>query len=149
MLDALMLSAGLALATVLVHLAGLEALIALLRRIRLPARRRGPLGWLRQGLAILGVLIGLFLLHGVEMWIYAWAYYGLGEFPDMETALYYSVSTFTTLGQGDVVLQPPWRLVGALEAFVGFLMLGWSTAFLVALIGRMRALEVEIEGGVE
>jgi ascorbate-specific PTS system EIIC-type component UlaA len=30
-----------------------------------------------------------------------------------------------------------WRLVGALEALVGFLLIGWSTAFMVQTLRRI------------
>lgn len=55
--------------------------------------------------------------------------------PDFESALYFSATSFTTLGYGDVVLDPKWRLFGAIERANGLLLFGWSTAF------RMRALE--------
>jgi hypothetical protein len=57
--------------------------------------------------------------------------------PDLETAAYFSLTCYTTVGYGDVVLPEPWRLLGPLEAAVGVLMLGWSTGVLVAVIGLM------------
>jgi hypothetical protein len=54
---------------------------------------------------------------------------------DFESAAYFSLTSYTTVGYGDVVLRGPWRLLGPLEAAVGVLMLGWSTGILVAVIG--------------
>jgi hypothetical protein len=51
----------------------------------------------------------------------------------LETAAYFSLTSYTTVGYGDIPL--PWRLLGPLEAAVGVLMLGWSTGMLVAAIG--------------
>ncbi len=72
----------------------------------------------------------------------AWAslFYGLGEFRDFPTAYYHSAVNFTTLGYGDIVMSPRWRLLGPLEAIAGMLMFGISTAGLfgvaLALIRR-------------
>jgi hypothetical protein len=57
--------------------------------------------------------------------------------PDLESAAYFSLTSYTTVGYGDVVLPEPWRLLGPLEAAVGVLMLGWSTGILVAAIGTI------------
>jgi len=75
------------------------------------------------------------------VWLYAGAYLALGARPDLETAVYFSTASFTTIGYGDVVLDRQWRLVGAIEGANGLLMFGWSTAFLFSVISRMRALE--------
>lgn len=66
-----------------------------------------------------------------------WALFALevGAWADLETAVYFSLTSYTTVGYGDVVLPPPWRLLGPLEAAVGVLMRGWSTGILVAVIG--------------
>lgn len=52
--------------------------------------------------------------------------------PDWETALYFSTATFSTLGFGDVVLAKNWRLFGSFEGVNGFLLIGWSTAYLIS-----------------
>ena len=98
---------------------------------------------LRQMVFILLVVLGLFLIHAVEIWAYAGVYMLLGAFEDFETALYFSTSTFTTLGYGDVYIDGEWRLVGAIEGFNGFLLIGWSTAFLVSVIARLRSTETD------
>lgn len=62
----------------------------------------------------------------------AWAalFVGCGEFDDFSTAFYHSAVNFTTLGYGDIVMSPSWKLLGPLEAIAGMLMLGVSTAVL-------------------
>jgi len=52
------------------------------------------------------------------------------------TMLYFSLVTFATLGYGDIVLAPGYRIFGALAATCGSLMLGWSTALIFAAISR-------------
>jgi hypothetical protein len=123
--------------TVTVHFFGLMALLWMLR-----ARFRSVHDtWVREGAAIFIVVLGLMLIHAVEVWLYAGAYLLLGALPDLETAVYFSTTSFTTIGYGDIVLDRRWRLVGAIEGANGLLLFGWSTAFLFSVISRMRALE--------
>ena len=81
----------------------------------------------------------LFILtaHTVEIWVWAGLYLLLGEFSSLETALYFSAVTATTLGYGDVVLSPMWQLLSAFEAVGGLMLFGVSTAFLIALVQRV------------
>jgi voltage-gated potassium channel Kch len=98
----------------------------------------------RRMLTIMFVVFGLFGVHTIEIWSYAALYrFVLQTMPDFETALYYSTVTFVSLGYGDVLLPKQWRLVGAIEAANGIILLGWSTAFLVTVINRLQALEHE------
>lgn len=130
--------------TTIMHLAGITGLIALLRAGRDHAGEHPPV-W-RQFAAILVVVFCLFALHTIEVWAYGAFYMAVGAFDTLEEALYFSTSTFTTVGFGDVVLEKDWRLFSAIESANGFLLIGWSTAFLVAVTARLRILEAEMEG---
>lgn len=123
--------------TVTVHFFGLLALLWMLRA-RAHALHET---WTRQGAAILAVVLGLMMIHTVEVWLYAGVYLAIGALGDLETAVYFSTTSFTTIGYGDIVLDRKWRLVGAIEGANGLLLFGWSTAFLFSIISRMRALE--------
>jgi voltage-gated potassium channel len=79
----------------------------------------------------------LLLLHLVEMAVWAAAYTVGNVLPDFETALYYSLKSYTTVGYGDVLPSASWRLLGPIEAAVGILMLGWSTGIIVAAVQRI------------
>lgn len=135
-------STAMVLATTLVHLGGLAALLPLLR---FSVRRAMPRRILRQMAAIVLAAIGLIALHGAEIWAYAWLFDAVGAVEDFETALYFSTATYTTVGYGDVLLARPWRLVGAIEGANGIILLGWSTAFFVAIVSRIGIVEREIE----
>lgn len=124
--------------TVLIHFGGLLALLRLLRRH--DAQRRAEASQVRPGAVIVVVVLGLMGIHSIEVWAYALAYLALGALPDLETALYFSTVSFTSLGYGDIVLDRGWRLLGAIEAANGLLLFGWSTAFLISVIDRMRVL---------
>ncbi len=130
--------------TVIVHLAGLAILLALLRRYRRASRRL--LVILLNGGAILVAAFGLFALHSVEIWIWAGIYQWLGAFVDFEHALYFSTSTYVTIGYGDVILPPGLRILGAIEGASGIILIGWSMAFFFAIVDRMKLLERRFEG---
>ncbi|MDE2383528.1 MAG: two pore domain potassium channel family protein [Alphaproteobacteria bacterium] len=126
-------------ATVTVHFFGILFLLYLLRQ------HGGNLkvhhSSFRQGFVILVVMLGIFAIHTVEIWLYAVLYFALGALPNFETALYFSTVTFSSVGYGDVVLSPQWRVFGAIEAPNGLILIGWSTAFLISLMSRLRTLE--------
>lgn len=127
-----------------IHFVGLVGLTAVLRRRGVhPHNLTTTLG---QGASILVVAFGLFALHSIQIWIYAFAYIFLGEFSRLETAVYFSTACFTTVGFGDVILSHDWRMLSAAEAANGFLLIGWSTAFFVSVSARVRAFEARIEG---
>lgn len=143
----LMLALALFVATSLIHLGGLVGLSVLLRRRGVhPANLTTMTG---QGLSIIFIVVLLFLLHAAEIWLYALVYLWLGQFGDMESALYFSTSTFTTVGFGDVYLDRPWRMLSAAESANGFLLIGWSTAFLVSVSAKVRAFQAEIAEVIE
>lgn len=86
----------------------------------------------RRIIAMITVVLGIFAVLTVEIWLWAACYDFLRIVPDFETALYFSTTTFATVGYGDVVPDHSWRLLAALEGINGFLLIGWSTAYLVA-----------------
>ena len=130
-------------ATVLIHFAGLAVLIAVFQRQYM--RRGKRPGVVRQMVSVVALVLGLFALHTIEIWMYAAVYAGLGLTDTFETALYFSTSTFTTVGYGDVVLNEDWRLLSAIEAANGFILIGWSTAYLVTVTGMIRAIDSTLE----
>jgi hypothetical protein len=82
------------------------------------------------GLVMLLMMLGYF----VQIALWAGLFMLLGEFDEFATSIYYSGVTFATLGYGDIVLSERWRLLGALEAGNGVLMLGISTGVMTAAV---------------
>ena len=75
--------------------------------------------------------------HTIQVWIWAiiWV---LGDvLPDWNSALYFSLVTFTTLGYGDIVLGEGLRIFGAFASVTGLLAFGLSTAYMVALMNQV------------
>ncbi len=91
----------------------------------------------------------VFVLSAMVLWLvaglsvsaglWAWVYMLIGIFDNMEPALYFSIVTFSTLGYGDIVLDPQWRILGSLTAVNGLIIVGLNTAVLVEAIARIRA----------
>ncbi|OYT97490.1 MAG: transporter [Pseudomonas sp. PGPPP3] len=85
-------------------------------------------------LVLSAVMLLLMLGNCLQMALWAGVFVLLGEFDSLATALYFSGVTFATLGYGDLVLSPQWRLLSALEAANGILMFGVSTAVMTAAV---------------
>jgi hypothetical protein len=83
------------------------------------------------------LILGLFRLHGVETWSYALFFHAVGALPNLEEAVYFSTISYSTIGYDDEGVDPAWKLVGAIEGVNGIILLGWSTAFVVAAMTRL------------
>ena len=88
--------------------------------------------YFRQTVAVMAIVLGLFILHTIEIWLWAAAFVWVGAVGNFPDALYFSTVTFSTLGYGDIVAAPDWRLFAAFEAMDGFILLGWSISYLIA-----------------
>ena len=86
-------------------------------------------------LIILGVLY-VMLAHTIEVWVWAFVLMLTGAVTGLEPAVYFSLVSFTTLGFGDIILSHDWRLLSGLIGANGFLLFGWSTAFMFELMRR-------------
>lgn len=135
----LALSTVLVIATSLIHGLGLLAIGRSLRAVDrgVMEAELNPLSW-RGATYTTVVVLGLLALAGVEIWFYAFAYLVIGAAASVDAAVYFSTISFAAIGYSDAALDAPWRLVGAIEGVNGVLLLGWSVAFLVAELQRMR-----------
>ncbi|MFO1246708.1 MAG: potassium channel family protein [Alphaproteobacteria bacterium] len=129
MLHNLMAGSVLASLTVLIHMAGLIVIAAvtpqLARRLGFHAHDVG------RTLVMTATVLGILAILTLEVWAWATAYDLLGVTRTFADALYLSSAMFSTIGYGEMTLNPAWRQLTALEGIIGFLMIGWSTAYLV------------------
>lgn len=123
-------------ATVMIHyeMLGLSARLA--RRLNIPRRRQ-----------VLATLAMIFVAHVLEISWYAAMFFlmheasGLGKIEGAfeGTALdyfYFSISSFTTLGVGDVVPVGPIRVLTGVEALNGLVLIAWSATFTFISVQR-------------
>lgn len=138
MLIQLAIATLMVLLTVGIHGGGLLILARILRLEREGERLEHISPTSLQGIAAtFSVVLGLFLLHGLEIWAYAALYLVLDAMPDLQMAVYFSTITYSTIGYDDKGLPQAWSLVAAIEGINGVILLGWSTAFFVSLVGRL------------
>jgi len=105
-------------------------------------RREKRLGHTGAGFGIDLVIVVLtisfaFVAHLIEIALWAWLFTICGEFKEFGTAYYHSAVNYTTLGYGDLIMTPSWRLLGPIEAADGALMFGVSTAMIFAVTQRL------------
>jgi hypothetical protein len=121
--------------TIFIHALTVSATVNFVRH----ERRRGRAGasvWISVAIVTLVVSFA-FVAHLLEIAVWAVLFVICGEFPELGTAYYHSAVNYTTLGYGDVIMTPSWRLLGPLEAANGALMFGVSTAMIFAVIERL------------
>ena len=121
--------------TIFVHALALAAAVNLFRH----ERRLGRAGaGALIDLAIVALVISFaFVAHLIEIAFWAVLLVICGEFQEFGNAYYHSAVNYTTLGYGDLLLTPSWRLLGPLEATNGALMFGVSAAMVFAVIQRL------------
>jgi voltage-gated potassium channel Kch len=78
-----------------------------------------------------GVMLLLVIGNLGQIAIWALLFKELGEFEQFSNAFYHSAVNFGSLGYGDIVMSDEHKLLGALEAINGVLMIGISTAALM------------------
>ena len=90
---------------------------------------------------IVFAVFGALVAHSIEVWIFSVAYYLLphvkqwgyldGNFDgSLMDCLYFSYTTFTTLGFGDIEPHGHIRHLVGLESLTGLLLITWTASFL-------------------
>jgi len=121
--------------TILIHALALSATVNLVRRER-RLGRAGASFWIDVAIVAQAMSFAL-VAHLIEIVVWAVLFVRCGEFSELGTAYYHSAVNYTTLGYGDVIMSPAWRLLGPLEAANGMLMFGVTTAMIFAVIQRL------------
>jgi hypothetical protein len=134
MLTNLLLGTALIAATVVIQTAGLILLSHAITKLVLWFRLHRHDFW--RTLAMVATVMGLFVIHTVEVWLWAVTFLQLKATQSLEDALILSTASFSTLGVERTATSQPWRLLIALESVDGFILIGWSIAFLVAASTR-------------
>ncbi len=128
----------------------LNILIMALAALALETAFRAAHPWLvrspqRPKLLLMLVAVGLWMLVvlTIGVWIWALVLQELGAFVTMEESVYFAIVAFSTLGLGDIVADPRWRILAAMAAVNGFLSFGLLTALLVEALRQVRVAQLE------
>jgi len=76
------------------------------------------------------------VLHFLQIFVWS-VFYRLYCLPSWESSFYFSATSYSTVGYGDVVLPHVARLLGPVESVTGVLMCGISVSGLVALATKL------------
>ena len=131
----LTVGAGAVLCTIFIHGLALGATVNFFRR----ESRLGRAGmrYLIDLTIVVLVMSFAFVAHVIEVAVWALLFMICGEFREFGFAYYHSAVNYSTLGYGDVIMSPSWKLLGPLEAADGSLMFGVSTAMIFSVILRL------------
>ena len=131
----LMVGAVATLCTIFIHGMALGATVNFFRR----ETRLGRAGmrYVIDLTIVVLVMSFAFVAHVIEVAVWARLFVWCGEFHDFGLAYYHSAVNYTTLGYGDVIMSPAWKLLGPIEAADGSLMFGVSTGMIFAVIVRL------------
>ena len=129
----ILMGSGVLLTCLVIHLLVAVLVISGLRRYKPLSDHPTPVMFFKTIAGICAALLGS---HTVHIYLWAASFWFLGALPGYEEPLYFALVTYTTLGYGDVVLDPGHRIFGAMASATGILMFGLTTAFLVGFLGR-------------
>jgi Ion channel len=131
----LIVGAGAVLCTIFIHGLAVGSTVNFFRR---EARLgRAGMRYLIDLTIVVLVMSFAFVAHVIEIAMWALVFMICGEFQEFGAAFYHSAVNYSTLGYGDVIMSPSWKLLGPLEAADGSLMFGVSTAMIFAVIQRL------------
>lgn len=107
------------------------------------ARQASMQGKSHPSLFLIAVMIPtvsvLMATHTLEVMVWSLAYLVVDAAPADADRVYFAFVNYATLGYGDIVPLPRWRLLGPITAMNGVLLFGWSTAVIFAVLERTMA----------
>lgn len=118
----------------------IHAIFTVLVRPVLKVTEHEPGFWdeVREVAKLVLVALGLIGAHTVSAMMWAGLYLHLGVSETPGDALYFALTTYTTLGFGDVLAPQQWRLLTGFASLNGLLLFGLSAAILVDAATRLR-----------
>ena len=107
------------------------------------ARGMNRLSAWRAGVLVFRFTTWMVALHILQILLWA-AFYRWRCFPSWESCFYFSATSYSTVGYGDVVLPQVWRALGPVESILGMLMCGISVSVLFAIMVRLIGAETKV-----
>ena len=118
---------------VLLRLARLARLVMATKGARRLFERLGRVAAVAGGVVVIGSLVAYHAEHPTNP-----------GFATIGDALWWGIVTLTTVGYGDIVPVPRWRLLGPITAMNGVLLFGWSTAVIFEVLRRTLSRTLDI-----
>ncbi|QZD90448.1 two pore domain potassium channel family protein [Qipengyuania aurantiaca] len=142
--EQLLIGLGMIAVCVIIHGLGLFTIKRVITRESMKQRVSSlrPLSFTGSLFTLLAVF-AIIVVHFVEIWLFAFLYDYLGALHSFSEALYFSTISYSTAGYSDALIHEQWRMVAALEGVMGVILLGWSTAFFVRVLGRLEGDDAE------
>lgn len=136
MLSAFIVNSLVIVLVVIVHYEVLHTLFVWMPRLPVPNRFR-----------VVVAVIGALIAHAIEVWIFALTYYWLireGTYGALQRnfdgslldCVYFSFTSYTSLGLGDIEPIGHLRFLSGLEGLVGLVMIGWTASFIYVEMTR-------------
>jgi hypothetical protein len=110
------------------------AMVVVIRAARNVASKCLSLPTLRLSTIMIATVAVLMAAHMCEIAVWSVAYALVQATPEGADQLYFAFVNFTTLGYGDIVPTPRWRLLGPMTAMNGVLLFGWSVAVMFEVL---------------
>ncbi len=136
MLSEMAISTVLVVTSILIHYEALRVLSTFVPDLKVAVRVK-----------VLIVVIGCFVAHTIEVWLYAGAFLlifksGLGSLEgkvdeSFADFLYFSATSYSTMGIGDVYPTGALRLISGIEGINGLFLIAWSTSFTYFVMDRL------------
>ena len=127
--------------TLCLQCAGVAALISWLRKVASDDIEKFRMSY--SAALVMRATVAIIILQGTIILLWASCYRWLC-IPSWNSAFYFSATSYSTVGYGDVVLPLKWRLLGPLESMMGVLMCGISVSLLFALIIHLVSKDPEL-----
>ena len=138
MLRVVSIGIAIVVATVIIHAFGTTKWVEPLFKRLLRSERH--ISYLKAIRVLITTVLFMLFLHTAEVLVWAVFYFllpGKGVFEHFEEAVYFSFTTFTTLGYGDITLPAPLHHMTGIQALSGILLAGWSTALFFVVFQKV------------